>query len=385
MIKTYQKLPRALRAATPRADGTEEGINLSSLIDAARCGYRYHLRHRRGIERRTIAPAMDLGSAVHEGIRGGIFRWAAFKTPRITNKRMTLIWMNVNQYVLDWAEHWKAGRGTLTVETNQELGDTIEKAIRIAQRALVEMDLSRWKILRLRDGSPMVEQKITWAIPGTDVPFYGTPDFGATDLTDGSNWVWDYKVRERFVSSEDERFDTQLPTYQFGLSKQVPSIRTAGAIKFQIRSALPEIPKLNKNGTMSRQRIATDWPTYDRALVAAGLDAEDYREEMHQKLDFQFFSLERHYRNDFELRQIWHEITVPMALAHLRRKNWHRVMHTWGCNGCWARAFCLGELRGEDTEFLLATEYVDTTKPADHIGLRPEHFNFRDGKEDVEG
>ena len=51
----FQDLPK-------RADGTEEGINTSQIQDFIRCGYRWNLRNRRMINRREIAPAMDLGS-----------------------------------------------------------------------------------------------------------------------------------------------------------------------------------------------------------------------------------------------------------------------------------------------------------------------------------
>jgi hypothetical protein len=378
------RLPRALRGAPPRADKTEEGINLSQLIDAERCGYRWHLRHRRGIERRIIAPPMDLGSAVHEGIAGGIRRWVTFPAGKITSKRMRFIFGTAAYAVLSWAQEWAKHRGQLSDETQQQLSDTVAKANIIAARALEEMNLPRWRIVRLRDGSPLVEQKITWPLPFTDVPFYGTADFVADDLDEGGRWVWDYKVRERFTSSEDEQFDCQLPTYQYGLLKQNPPIHTVGSIKFQIRAELPSQPKLNKDGTMSRQRIATTWDVYEKALLDAikaggkyeNLHPKYYREEMQQKLDVKFFSAERIHRSTFLINQMWNEITVPMAKRFLARKSFHRFMHTWGCNGCWARDFCMGELRGEDTRFLLSTSFVDTNNPAERMILSADDIEF---------
>lgn len=372
MIKQYKKLPRALRGAPARADGTPEGINLSQLIDAARCGYRWHLRNRRHIERRIIAPPMDTGSGVHAGIAGAVRMWASRRIPD-SPKSVKLIANAIPQGVLGWAKEWKEQRGTLSPETELQLSNTVALSIAIAERAVIEMHLGRWRIVQLAKGLPLVEQKIEWPTPFA-IPFYGTPDFVAEDLEEGGLWVWDYKVRERFVSLEDEMFDLQLPTYQYGL--KMLGIRTMGSIKFQIRNDVPAEPKRNKDGSMSRQRIATDWPTYERALIRAKLNPKHYEEEMRQKLDVKFFQLDRIYRNDFQVDQTWNEVVVPMAKEHLRRKHFNRVMHTWGCSGCWARDFCLGELRGEDMSFLLQTQYVDTENPADRMTLSPSDVSL---------
>jgi hypothetical protein len=252
------KLPRALRGAPPRADGTPEGVDLSQLIDFHRCRYRWHLRHRRRIERRKIAPAMDLGSAVHAGIAGALLFHAK------NTSRSARVWNNGIQSALaigvhQWAREWCEGRGELTDETKHLLSDTISRGTAIAERSVMFMDLLRWRVIRLNK-QPMIEQKIWWPIPGSEIQFYGTPDFVAEDLRDGGVWVHDWKVRERFVSSEDENFDVQLPTYQYGLLQQGPPYipnRWRDQMAIPLRAAARAVGQQERNHepAADRQRL----------------------------------------------------------------------------------------------------------------------------------
>jgi hypothetical protein len=370
-------MPRALRGSPPRADGTPEGVDLSQLIDFHRCRYRWHLRHRRRIERRKIAPAMDLGSAVHAGVAGALLFHAknTSHSARVWNTGIqTQLAIGVHQ----WAKEWCEGRGELTDETKHLLSDTISQGIAIAERAITFMDLLRWRVIRLSK-SPMIEQKIWWPIPGSEIQFYGTPDFVAEDLRDGGVWVHDWKVRERFVSSDDENFDVQLPTYQHGLLQQKPYIPTVGAIKWQFRSELPREPSVNKNGSMSRQQIISDWETYQAALIRNKLKPVDYEAEMRPKLDgVRFFQMDRLYRNDFQVQQTWNEIVLPMTRTYLAAKRFHRVMSTYTCRDCKVREICLAELVGEDIDFLLQTSFVDLNSPQALMQLKPEDFDFEE-------
>jgi hypothetical protein len=373
------KLPRALRGAPPRADGTPEGVHLSEIYEFHRCRYLWHTQRRRRIERRRIATAMDLGSACHAGVDGGLRAYIDAGSPaRLKSKVQGSIRGLSEVAILQWAKEWKEGRGELRPETEQQLLGVVGDAIQISLRALEFMNLPRWKIL-YQGGYPMIEYKIWWPIPGSKLLFYGTPDLVAEDREESGTWVHDYKFRERFVSSDDENFDVQLPTYQYGLLQQEPYIPTVGAIKWQFRSELPRQPNRNKNGSMSRQQIVTDWPTYEAALIAAKLDPTEYAEEMRPKLEgVRFMQMDRLYRNTFQVHQTWNEIVLPMTRTFLGAKNFHRVMHTWGCNGCKMKEFCLAELVGEDIDFLLQTSFVDLNSPQALMQLRPEDFDFEE-------
>lgn len=379
------KLPRVLRGAPPRRDGSPEGVDYSQLMDFARCGYRWHLRNRRQIERRRIIVAPDLGSAVHAGVAGGWHAYRDLGSPKILGKTAEQeINKRAARDIFAWAKEWEKQRGTLSPDTTAELTAVIANAILISQRGLRDLDLPRWQILHLKN-KPLVEQKIWWPIRGitevNGVRFYGTPDLVAKDRKEGGNWVLDNKVRDRFTSPDEEMFDLQLPTYQVGLALQTPSIPTTGSIKFQIRAAVEAQPKLNKDGSMSRARIGTTWDVYRDALIKAKLNPADYQDEMQQKLDMPFFHAERIFRNDYMIRQLWEKVTVPLTKKFLRAKTFVRVMTSWGgtgCPSCWAREFCLAELKGEDTDFLLQTAFIDQKTPAPRMVLNPDDIELVD-------
>lgn len=371
-MNKMDRLPRVLRGAPPRADGTSEGVDYSQLIDFHRCRYRWHLKNRRRIERRGFIRAPDLGSAVHAGFGAGL---AVLHFPvhlKPSKSRTKTIYREAERGIIRWAQEFKQARNNqLNEDELQALSTTVAEALVITERSIEFFNPDRWRVITLGK-KPLVEQKIFWPIPLAKIPFYGTPDLVAEDLEEGGIWVHDYKVRERFLSAEDENFDLQLPTYQYGLLQQKPYIQTVGAIKWQFRSQVPQTPSVNKNGSMSRQRIATSWDHYKAELVKNKLDPAEYEIEMKQKLDVEFFRMHPILRSNFLVQQIWNEITLPLTQVYLQAKKFPRVMHTWGCSGCWAREFCAAELRAEDTDFLLATSFVDQTNPQPRMMLRPE-------------
>jgi hypothetical protein len=372
------QLPKALAEPSARADGSPEGINLSQLMEWMRCRYRWHLRYERRIQGRSVQPKLDLGSAVHAGLKGATRRFAEWsKTERRTmtpTKEGKLVSAAVRA-TRDWYTEWFVEKGideaTLTsADYRAHIEEIRTLGAQICQRTIPELELPRWEILRLK-GQPLVEQKIK--IPFFGTFFYGTPDFAAKDREKSGNFALDYKCRQYLQPVEHEEVDLQLPTYQHLLAEN--GIPTVGTIKFQIRAGLPQEPSLNKNGSMSRSRITTTWPVYKAALLRNKLNPADYA-EMEQKLDVNFFRVDRLYRRPAEIQMIWEKIIVPMGQLWAKSRTQVRHMHYLNCTGCWAREFCLAELRGEDPSFLLQTSYIDLNAPQARMILRPEDFNF---------
>ncbi len=369
---------RILAGAAPRADGSPEGVNLSQLAEWYRCRYRWHLRHRRQIQRRRIHVPMDRGSLTHAGIAGGIRAYAETKPGPITKtiaKKITMgIASGVDEYVTELCD--SRGNDFDPVEGDL-LEELIETSRQLAARSLNELDLQRWEILRLK-GDPLVEQKLSCGFLPS-IPFYGTADMVAKDRGDSKNSVWvaDWKVRESLQPVEHEEVDLQLPCYQHILAEH--GILTTGSIKFQIRAELPREPELLKSGkALSRARIATTWDLYKATLEKYGFDVAEYEEEMKPKLDVPFFRVDRLYRNQFYLNNVWTKVIMPLGKLWAKSKTHVRHMHFMNCNGCWARDFCMAELHDEDTSFLLQTTYVDGNDPRATLVMRAEDFDFEE-------
>ncbi len=319
---------------------------------------------------------MDLGSAGHAGLHAAVRRFASYDKPMITPKQWGYIKDAMYGGINTWVDEWKTEHGRTGQEgqdaTAVQLDEITQTASEITWKAIQDMELPRWETLRYR-GEPILEMKFTCDfLP--EIPFYGTIDWAVKDREHGGNVVLDYKFREKMTSPEHEEVDLQMPVYQYLLDRN--GIGTVGSVKYQIRAAAPRPPIMNKNKQMSRQAILTTWPIYKATLLANGLDPKDYR-EMEQKLDAKdFFRADRTYRNQFAVANVWHEIILPLGQLFAKSKTQVRHMHYLNCNGCWAREFCLAELRGEDTGFLLETNFVDLTNPKAKLVMRPEDFTL---------
>lgn len=372
--------PPAVRGQPARADGSEEGLNYSQLSEWMRCRYRWHLRNRRKIERRGVNISLDIGSAVHKGIAGAIRQHADQKDPALTAGRLLKIRAACSTAIDTYREEWvKEHGGRTDAEIEEQLAQIIAQAQEVAWNTVEQIDLAQWETLRLQDGTPLVEHKLTMPfLPG--LPWYGTADWAAKDRTRvGGRWAIDFKVREKFQSVEHEETDLQLPSYQILLRSN--GIPTTGTIKWQIRRELPKTPKRNKDGSVSRAMCATTWDIYRDFVVACGLDPKDYEEEMKAKLsNVKFVSIERLYRNDFYLNNVWEQVIVPNAKLFAKSKSFPRHMSYMSCSGCGAKDFCVAELRGEETTFLLETQYVDLHNPVAKVIMRPEDFDFEDDR-----
>jgi hypothetical protein len=284
---------------------------------------------------------------------------------------------------LFWIDKTIEDRGGIELMDEEEL-EIIESlrhdAPIIAARTLENMNLTRFRVVAFQ-GKPMVELSLTAPIFGWD-GFHTTLDVVLEEIATGDKWLLDWKVRKQFTPVEAEEVNLQKVCYQHVLRHH--GVEVQGTIMFQIKSQAPAIPRLNQNGSMSRARVATDWPTYKAALIANNLNPDDYQSEMEPKLDVEFMRETRCYRSAEEVESFWNGIVVPAA-REMRKVvmsldvnpgRIFRTMNHYTCNGCWARAFCLGELRGEDLDFLLRTDYIDEENPASRLVMSADDFEI---------
>lgn len=349
-------------------------IRLSEIQEWNKCRYRHHLRYRRGIERRLFHGPMDLGTVVHAGIAGAIryYGHQQIRTKAIF-RRSDKALVESCQKSIDEMVLTRWGNVAKAPEEEIRLADEItENGISIARRTIGMLRLERW-LTYWYNGEPLVEQKLYWE--EDEFIYTCIPDWVAEDLDGGGVWVLDYKIRKQYHPLDAEEVNVQFPAYQYVLARL--GLATTGSVMVQVKARVPAVPKLNMNGAMSRAKIATTWDLYKEELIKNGLDPADYEGDMKAKLTTEFDRIQFHHRNDFLVNAFWEEIVVPAAREKLANPDsCHRHMHHMNCQGCWARAFCLGELMGEDTEFLLQSDYVDTNDPAPRVVLRPEDFEL---------
>lgn len=235
----------------------------------------------------------------------------------------------------------------------QEVKDTAQVAQKVARRAFVEFE-KRYEVFYL-DGKPLVEHTLITEVEG--VKFGGTPDCVVKDRKNGGVFVVDWKTRASFLAPESELLNLQAITYQHLLLER--GVHTAGTIQVQIKPFLPKEPKLTKDGQVSRAACATDWPTYEAAVLKSGGNPADY-EDMKAKLaDASFVDMDscRTLRSEDEVEYFWQEEIVP-ALREMKARTKPgpgRCFNQMECRGCPYRELCVESAKGGDLEYLKRT------------------------------
>jgi hypothetical protein len=362
---------------SPLYDIAQHEMSHSKLASWNRCRYQYHLQYEREIVPRLDRPAIRIGSAVHAGLAQAL---ASFRPGTAALQQDYSAHLSATpeengfQGVVAWCKAVKDAVPDLTEEEKAALIETELLACGIVQRTVKELDLfHKWETVRL-EGWPLVEHQLYSDFLdkrgrrhriGPFKTFRATVDWIARELDTGAIWLVDHKCYSTFQPVEHEEFNVQMAIYQALLIKH--KIETCGSICHQIRPELPKEPKRNKDGSMSRADCLTDWPTYEAALRRAGLNPEHYS-EMEEKLGArEWWRMSRAFRTVREALGVYHRIALPGIREVARRgKSIHRTMGVMTCNGCQVRDFCLEDLRGGDTDFLLKTKYRLRSEPAEY-------------------
>lgn len=319
-------------------------LSYSRLMEYNNCGYRWNLRYMRKIQRRTESRPMTLGSAVHVGMQA-VFSGEDFKKAINLWKHQNL----ENQIIPVLHEDIESVNEEITA-MYEEVSQTAEE---IVERTLKYFSPDDWEVV-VKDGKRMVEVHFeSFVFDG--IMYQGFVDLIATEKATGQNWLIDYKVRKTLQPDSDEEVNLQMASYQY-LAKKA-GIDTVGTIAVQILAKPNSKPKINKDGSMSKAKIATDWFTYKQALIENGLNPADYEEEMKSKLDSDFVRQSRAYRSAEEVQNIWDEIIRNMVVNYYSFIPTFRKPNSMNCKTCWAREFCLEELRGQNVDHLLENQY----------------------------
>lgn len=335
----------------------------SQILEYLRCGYRWELGYKRGIAPAGIREALDQGSAVHRAVREGIAGYVS--APKKFNEKA--LRSNLLKGADIWAKEARAERGKyLNDQSREEIEVLRRDSVGIAFKAMEYIKIQDWEVAVV-GGIALFEVELLVPMP----PWKGfrtIPDLVARPRSEGKNapyWLMDWKTRGSFETDDAEEVNLQFASMQHVMALKYPKVEIDGSMLWQIKDAEPKEPKLNKDGKMSRADIVSDWPTYSGALMKAGLDPKDYA-DMKEKLDAkEWYRVIKQHRSPEEAESVWNQIVVPASSAMARNpqviRNWNHI--PFGCKGCWARQFCLTELRDEDTEFLLQTDFMDTRRP----------------------
>lgn len=363
-------------------------LNYSQIAEWLKCRYRWHLGVRRHIQTRAVMRAPELGSMVHAGMAVSMQHVALTRVKgqlqRSVQDLQFEATMLAHDAIAEYAERGielRGGRKLLQREEVDMFDNLVEQSIGIVCKQLSLIDFQRYETV-LKGGKPVVETAVTMPMEDPEsifAAYHATVDWVLIDRELGAVFNADYKVRKAYTPEHAEEVNLQQTMYQRLLAYN--GIPTDGTIMFQVKAQPPREPELLASGKgLSRAAIVTDWETYEATLRKHGFDPADY-EDMKPKLDaVEWNRIEYTYRSAEESRSIWERVVVPAAREIWQSKNLdQRAWNFMACNGCWARTFCLSEVRSEDLSFLLETQYVDMENPRNRVVLSPDDFVFVDG------
>lgn len=128
-----------------------------------------------------------------------------------------------------------------------------------------------------------VEKSLRIKLPWLPAPFEFKCDLVYLSKLGTVNIV-DHKVVGSIPDEEDRMLDNQGPRYVLGIQEVLRrkgllnKVKGVVVIYDYIRDRLPAEPKLNKDGSLSKAQIDTDYDTYMAAIKGHGLNPDDYAE-----------------------------------------------------------------------------------------------------------
>ena len=336
-----------------------------------RCHYLYGVTDILGIVPRFTPAPLRGGTLVHKGFEVGFKSFFARESDPIDHGCSA-----IHAEQMAWLSS-EAIAPHIDEDMRAFAEEQCEVAVAVFERGFRWFGVldGRWEILSI-DGVPLIEfpMRVPWDWSNYWAGYQGTLDLVARETDNGNAWLIDTKSRKNLMRPDYDEAQTQAPGYQHLLRVQ-HGIELAGTATLQVRRAVPEVPTVNKTKRkgedkpgMSRSKIKTDWETYRKALIDAGMDPEDYA-DMQVKLK-PFDSFETVFRSSAEVARVWSMLEQTaremerelMLLPPVEPGRLHlplaRNLNPYNCAGCKTKTWCLADLRDHDLDFLSKTEYM---------------------------
>jgi len=314
------------------------------------------------------------------------FRYVKGYTPRVKGvnlERGTWVHELLASYYEHVKEHgWENGKAAIESRHKELLKDTWEplfdeekeefgldfpdECLAISLRYVDKWEVQdRSQIARIL----FVEQMIPVDLPELPAPFQFKCDLIYLNRL-GMAVIVDHKVVGDVPDEEDRMLDSQGPRYVLGLTEFLRSrgvldkINGVVMVYDYIRNRTPRVPTLNKNGSMSRAAIDTEWDVYRQALLDNDLDPSDYK-EMLDKIARQgkpFFERWAVPISDYRLEAESNELGAVAPQLYRQEvypRNLDRMRCRWDCE---YKDLCIVEMQGGDIEPILQNRFEVRTR-----------------------
>lgn len=193
-------------------------------------------------------------------------------------------------------------------------------------------------------------------IDGRTFVFKGRLDLIIRD-DEGLLWLVDHKTASTIPDATSfHAMDPQLMLYPWAAQQQY-GIELAGIIYNYVRSRPPTIPKVNRDGSLSRRKISTDYPTLLRFLKQEGYDPSDFLDVLRPLArKSEFLRRYRLPREPYVTKEVLKD-TLSVVKRIDETKRFTRTI-TRDCVRCPYHDLCRSELNGFDTTMMRETNFT---------------------------
>lgn len=290
-----------------------------------RCQYAYYLKYVKKLKSKTKSRPLMVGSLVHESIES---------------------YIKTGSYLGKFTEFREQTFRRLNVEEQALNADIIDLC-----KVLVRGWVNRWK--RGPYEMVWVEKEFNVELrPG--VVFTGKIDGRCREKATGREWLIEHKTCKKMPDEAVRMYDVQTPLYTSVLP-EIDEPPVTGVIWDYVRTKMPAIPEMLKNGTLSaRKNIDTLPEVFLREINRHGLNPSGYQDIISSLNDESFYRRIPYQVTSHQTKALREELLITAEfLIDLEERGQYFKNLTRDCSWCDFKDLCYAELRGDDTEYLL--------------------------------
>lgn len=310
------------------------------------CRMKWHWAYEVKIAPKRVERAPSVGSCGHVAI-AAMLRGKSWK-----------------KAVDEWLQEEISKRAPLFDEQRFEIQEVVDLILAIMPRYLSQYQDSFEPLL--------VEHKFDIPVRGIKTRLIGYWD-ALVRGEDGKLWLLEHKFPQaRFRTDDNLDLDGQIGIYQYAAHRLGYPI--VGTIYNQLLARLPAIPKLNKDGSVSRAVVYTDLQTYIDFVKKQKLDPSDYEEMGGKLVDFRFFQRNHIYRSPIETRLFARDMEHRIWDMQKKKKHIYRSESFIICGMCSYRELCLESLKGGDIDYIIENQFESKTSKKEVNSDQNEQF-----------
>lgn len=271
-----------------------------------------------------------------------------------------------NKYLAEYNKLFEEQKAELNKRGN--LPDAVK---RIIQSYLWYAKRDNWEVV-------LVEK--TFDITFRGVRIKGTIDLVIRDKDTGYTWMIDHKfVGSIPQASAFHAMDPQLMLYPWA-AKKAWGLEITGVMWNYVKSKPPTLPRINKDGSVSKRKIVTDYPTAYKFLKANDYDPKDYSEYLKPLMKSSPFI--RRYRRPRE-KGVTSQIILEYLKSAREIQDHDGVVRniTRDCPQCAYQSPCQAELNGMDSSPILRKYFVEEDTTEKHGEYDAAEFEGDDEEE----